>query len=1176
MAEDNLIGTEDGISNTKGTELKEHGEGKYGLENECEDNSNTKSYPTVASNGQSGGLLALTDQRDILSKLYEESRLNSKEGDAVYVIPSTWFDNLWNPEVLNSYELGPIDTVSICHNFDAFVLADYQSKPYVSVPEPVFKKLLEWYGLTPGSRAIKTVLIRDDDGQLVTEYDQYCIRVHLLKATKEDQTLRHSSSKRKPLYFSASRLTDVKAIVKRCIQDIGDMDSTVDLSQQKFRIWRIETEQDEAAAFLLSQRYAITPFDFAQFLSKDRLRPDIFDTTIRTFKKPTVDLVVETKESQSDDHWPSNYFYYNKLTLPRGTVGLSNLGNTCYMNSALQCLVHIPELSDYFLYGSFEGEINSSNPLGYKGQVAKAFAALVRALFNDKVPNLAFYSPRIFKSTLGHHNSMFGGYLQQDSQEFLAFLLDGLHEDLNRIVDKPIVEKPELTAGDNIHDPQVIQNLANDTWEKHMLRNDSLINDLFVGMYKSTLTCPVCDHISVTFDPFSDLTLPLPVESYWSSNVKIFPQNSPPCLLQVELSKGSTYEDLKRYVSKAANLRFEDLIGAEIFNHAFYNNYESPTSDAKYLPINDLASENDIIVFYELPNQEDCVIIPVLNTIVEEGFRSQKLFGYPFFISLDKNERQCYGAIRKQLERHYANLSGNFASFPSPSTSPTMETMDLLRKKYPNVDLSNFSEDLKYSTPVSPERQKFAVQVLTRDNAEVGSQANREEGGIWTPDPRGNLATAVDMTTLITNVARDIYNYQELVDNQMDEIEEYAMWTNIPELNAQHGTDNADHQSSITPGHANDNDTNIPSDAALITNNQSALPSTPSHFPRPILIGPGQAIVCRWNNEAISTVFSKDSEFSWDNPAEIKNSELDEMRIQRNERAKKQITIEDCLNLFSKSEILGASDSWYCPSCKEHRQAAKQIQLWNTPEILTIHLKRFENRDSFSDKITEVVSFPISGLDMSGHLVCGSEKQSNVYDLIAVDNHYGGLGGGHYTAFAKNFADGKWYYFDDSRVFETKPERSISEAAYLLFYRRREAGSSVNTARLQLLLESSRQAHQLKMDHFNQQQEHFYGESRSDSEDDLQVLEWDQPDAGENDVIDNVSSLEVGNSPLGSSPEENDGRRKLRLLHKNYATAMSNSHNLNSSTTSPDSSDVGDNVSQPCSSVGCAPPSPTL
>ena len=61
-----------------------------------------------------------------------------------------------------------------------------------------------------------------------------------------------------------------------------------------------------------------------------------------------------------------------------------------------------------------------------------------------------------------------------------------------------------------------------------------------------------------------------------------------------------------------------------------------------------------------------------------------------------------------------------------------------------------------------------------------------------------------------------------------------------------------------------------------------------------------------------------------------------------------------------------------------------------------------------------------------------------IYDCYAVTNHFGSLNGGHYTAYGQNAVDGNWYNFNDGSVSSASPGQVVSEAAYLLFYRRRE------------------------------------------------------------------------------------------------------------------------------------------
>ncbi|XP_077985498.1 ubiquitin carboxyl-terminal hydrolase 2-like [Glandiceps talaboti] len=190
------------------------------------------------------------------------------------------------------------------------------------------------------------------------------------------------------------------------------------------------------------------------------------------------------------------------ITSKAGLVGLKNLGNTCFMNSILQCLSNTRPLQEYCLKKDYQDEINKTSDM--KGQLMTAFANLILTMWTSTSDYAV--NPSVLHKQVQKFAPQFSGYGQHDSQEFLRFLLEGLHDDINKIQRKP-------RYNDEIPDDISNEEKARVAWNRYNSREQSKISDQFVGQLKSTLTCTVCQHSSVTFDPFWDLSLPIPKTS---------------------------------------------------------------------------------------------------------------------------------------------------------------------------------------------------------------------------------------------------------------------------------------------------------------------------------------------------------------------------------------------------------------------------------------------------------------------------------------------------------------------------------------------------------------------------------------------------------------------------------------------------------------------------------------
>ena len=652
-----------------------------------------------------------------------------------------------------------------------------------------------------------------------------------------------------------------------------------------------------------------------------------------------------------------------------GKCGSVNLGNTCYMNSSIACLSNCIELTYYFLSEQYKNDINYNNKYGLKGKLAEGWFQLLKEYW---VENTKQGNPKDIKYIIGEKDMKYRGYNQQDSNEFINLFLDILNEDLNFSDEKKYIELEEKKETESDEE------CAKRYWEANLIRNDSIITDLFCGLFKSTIICPKCNKISVTFEPFYSINLPLKenkkkkkllnekkyIDEFRIVYVPKYAIRTTFCINLLDISNITQIKECKDFLKNNENFEYKELLKNVVYFKIKNGQCEEEIDEDTFI------DENSYIFLYEINNifENNEIKIPVYF-IFSKPDGSIELSQYPRLIFCEKNT--TLGGFRKKiyfLVRKY--IFSPFINFKK-------ERIDSLTREITKYRKDKLIEDDYIFNLIEEEYEKIFDENLSEDEI------------ICLKEYMRNIPFIITLRELKGNKVIKVFE----LDNMNALSKEFKEMTEIDDIYA-----------SI-----NEILEKLDEYAVSVEFNYNSKYINKQNY--------------KFNSfNSISIKYPNVSEVQ-----EIKKEEEDEK-----EENKKQNLIE-CFQFFCKEEQLKIGNEWYCNKCKEHLLAKKKIDLYYLPKILIINFKRFIKESEHWEKNDENVDFPIINFNMKD-LIIGPDKEHSIYDLFAVSQHYGSTGAGHYTAVCKN--RGKWYNYDDSSVLQTSPKACLSSAAYVLFYRR--------------------------------------------------------------------------------------------------------------------------------------------
>ncbi|CAO1355058.1 unnamed protein product [Diamesa serratosioi] len=433
---------------------------------------------------------------------------------------------------------------------------------------------------------------------------------------------------------------------------------------------------------------------------KITLRKIFRKSSIRKFISQKISNFTNATNAKSDRVPPINGYVWPPDSIP-GVIGLRNHGNTCFMNAVLQCLSHTDILAEYFVLDQYKVDLRKRNKLnsrkfGTKGELTEQLALVLKALWTCK--DAPEYSTS-FKTVVERYGTQFRSSTQHDAQEFLFWLLDKVHEDLNTAT-----KRKYKTIKNNYGRPDEV--IAAETLANYVRCNNSFVQAVFRAQFRSSLTCPRCHKQSNTFDPFHCVSVQLPQLTQQAVFINILYTSQQPKQVRMGLGipHGSSIVVLRDQLHTDTNIDAKRIIITELT----YSGFGRLFSDS--LPLSSI-NEKDNIYCIECPQKQDDsaeVVLCILNVKRTEKDKIEK-FGTPFCLKVNRDVK--FVELQKQILKGMSNiLKSDVFKYTTPITE-----MFKIHLQEPSADPDTYLESC-VEHPLFTEMIDLALSVQPSDS----------------------------------------------------------------------------------------------------------------------------------------------------------------------------------------------------------------------------------------------------------------------------------------------------------------------------------------------------------------------------------------------------------------------------------------------------------------------------